>query len=61
MFDSRTEFVTVNVSHLEPFEGYPQFGVDYIIDHFGYCVGVFRRKAFRLFIFGTLFVVGLDL
>ena len=58
---SRTEFVTVNVSHLEPFEGDPQFGVGYITGHFEYCVGVFRRRFLRVFIFETLFVVGLDL
>jgi len=46
VFYSKTEFVTVNVSYLEPFEGDPQFGVGYIIGHFRCCVGVFRLHIF---------------
>ena len=47
VFYSKTEFVTVKVSYLEPFEGDPQFGVDYIIGHFRCCVGVFAYISFE--------------
>ena len=47
VFDSITEFVAVQVSYLEPFEGDPQFWVDFIIGHFRCCVGVFAYISFE--------------